>query len=124
MTNQETFDIVLAHARKQQSKSMALFTHRADYETCAYRGNDGKMCFVGVLIPDSEYDVSLEGEAICVQGNAVSRLALRLGYSDIGFLRRLQGIHDCYGVEQWESRFKLLANEHDLIYQEPLCCLT
>jgi hypothetical protein len=56
-TLQETFDKMVNHLRKQNSKSL-LADERDD--TCAYRGKDGKMCAVGCLIEDEFYDPSLE----------------------------------------------------------------
>ena len=58
MNQQELFDVVVAHARKQGKKSTQ--TGRTDGR-CLYRGPDNLKCFMGTLIEDSEYHHVWEG---------------------------------------------------------------
>lgn len=112
-TLQETFDTVVAHARKQQAKSM-LRSGLSEYaKICAYRGDGGLACFAGCLIPDDRYSRDLECE-IASQGK-VRALFLELGYLP-NFVRQLQVIHDATIVEDWEQEFKNLALAYDLNY--------
>jgi hypothetical protein len=54
MEKQEVFDIVVDHLRKQGQPSIG------SQGSCAYRGDKGRRCAIGVLIPDSKYSSSLE----------------------------------------------------------------
>jgi len=56
--------------------------------SCAYRGRDGAMCAVGVLLDDGDYDEAFEG---------VNVVDIRLpGHlkPHVGLLAELQGLHD------------------------------
>lgn len=50
MTPQEIFDTVVRHAFTQRAPARNM-----DPPHCRYRAEDGKKCFVGVLIPDNIY---------------------------------------------------------------------
>lgn len=106
MTDQEIFDAVVTHARKQQARSVS---HHGD---CCYRGNNGLRCFAGCLIADEDYDPSMEGSN-CMLLPPIIKLT-----QNTGLVRSLQTIHDKYGVEYWESRFKALAIANGLEYRE------
>ena len=105
---QEIFDIVVAHARTMDKKS----TRCRPEPVCAYRGEQGRKCFVGALIPDEEYDVSMEGP--------ISMLApVEMPYlSDKSYrlLIELQGIHDLTPMNKWEEGLKDVAEEFGLNY--------
>lgn len=70
MNAQEIFETVVRHLSKQGRRSMRAL-HGAERPEwieggapamrCAYRGDGGTMCAVGVLIPDEEYRPTLEG---------------------------------------------------------------
>jgi hypothetical protein len=131
MNDQQFFDAALAHARKQKALS------RGSYDTdevgnitgCMYRGSNGRMCFVGVLIKDKHYTPELEGKI--ASGEAV-RNALKLSgvRPSSRFLRDVQQIHDNTplhtankGADEllayWEKDFKALAAKHRLVYTPP-----
>lgn len=62
---QEIFDGVCAQLAKQGGPSMAFIKTKYDLDgstACAYRGANGRMCALGVLIPDEEYNPKHEGE--------------------------------------------------------------
>ena len=112
-TLQETFDKIVDHLRKQNSKSL-MEAPRDD--SCAYRGQDGKMCAVGCLIEDEFYDPSLEENIV---SNPKVRNALRNSGYDIdgAFLKlmvSMQECHDLKAVKDWESSFCIIANDHNL----------
>ena len=59
----EIFDYVVTHLKNQKSQSMGSI-YFADSDECAYRGLDNKMCAVGCLIADDEYESSMEGKNV------------------------------------------------------------
>ena len=112
MTNQEVFDKVVAHARQQGCKSMIEdVLHPEEAPICAYRGENNTKCFAGILIPDEDYRKSYEGKVSMAVFHEI-------GITDMdGFLvRDLQIIHDKFDVEEWEGKFKKLANDWLLVY--------
>lgn len=109
MTNQEVFDKVVAHLRKQNAKS-------ADNERCLYRAPDGKMCAVGCLIPDEMYDPEMEGATASdeIVGQVLDELKI-----DWKLALDLQYIHDDYDVEEWEERLEFIAMQYKLEMSAP-----
>lgn len=112
-TLQETFDKIVDHLRKQNSKSL-MEAPRDD--TCAYRGQDGKMCAVGCLIKDEFYDPSLEENIV---QNKLVKNALNLsGYcTDEKFLKLMESMQQCHdlnSVKDWEYHFGSIATRYDL----------
>ena len=96
----EIFDYVVTHLKNQKSQSMGsiYFADDDDYDvdldgyTCAYRGLDNKMCAVGCLIADDEYEPSMEDENVprlIVLGKLPARLV-----PHESMLLELQGLHD------------------------------
>ena len=55
VTTQDMFNTMVRHLIKQRVRST-----QADGYSCAYRGVDGTMCAVGVLIADEHYHADLE----------------------------------------------------------------
>lgn len=107
MNNQEIFDIVVAHARKQGEKSTGVARN------CTYRNEDGLKCFVGALISDEDYREDMEGYAV----NDIMYI-----YPDIlpddsfDLLVDLQNTHDVGDVLNWEKSFNCLAQKYNLVY--------
>lgn len=58
MTPQEIFDTVAKHLFTQGCRSIEVDDEGE--ESCLYRGPEGRMCAVGVLIPDEIYDPLME----------------------------------------------------------------
>lgn len=106
MTHQETFDLIVAHLRKQNEKSL-----NGDY--CRYKNADGLKCAVGALIPDEKYSISLE-ERNALE-HPVAELLLELGH-DPALCNRLQIVHDVYLIDDWEEQFREVAREFRLKY--------
>lgn len=122
MTAQELFDQVVAHLRKQNSKSLltdeqckALFQQQG---SCAYRSLDGKKCAVGAAIMDEEYSPMMEGKCSHYVIETISSLTNRLG-EHRSLLRYLQKIHDDQPVERWEEFLQLAATDFHLVYTPP-----
>ena len=134
MTDQEQFDIVVRHARKQG--------HRCVDEggDCLYRF-EGDKCFAGALIPDNVYSTGMEQLIIkpLLNANTVSDIRpdsmegtdgtltdknlqdLRgLGLAEhANLVVKLQKIHDDYEPNRWERQFEDIAQTYGLTYSAP-----
>jgi len=108
MNEQETFDKVVEHLRKQNELSQR-------NGTCLYRGPNGLKCAAGCLIPDELYEARMEGKI-------VSASILNKVFKDynIDLIGSLQKCHDYTEIEDWEGKFKAIANLYDLVYKEPV----
>ena len=126
MNKQDVFNRVVAHARKQGQQS----TLKGGIG-CAYRGDSGAKCFVGVLIGDDAYHAALECNAA---SSYKVQQALRLSGvaiddpEDEDFLVALQKIHDAkvttevlqYGLTNyWEQQFEVFAADRGVTYTPP-----
>ena len=104
MTDQEAFETMVRHLRRQGEKSVNA------KGSCVYRGPKALRCAVGCLIPDDQYKRSLEGKGASCIANKVPAL------SDIGpgLLSEMQLVHDDLDVSQWEEGFKDVAQVFSL----------
>ena len=109
MNNQEAFDIMVQHLRKQGRKSVS----PNDPNDCAYRGADGLKCAIGALLSDNEYKAEFEGNSV----NCLLDYGL-LRDLDIGLLMDMQNIHDFAPVHRWEARFQDVAEDYELTLPE------
>lgn len=88
---------------------------------CQYRGDNGTMCAVGCLIPDSQYDESFEGEPINGTNNAqdLRRLLNKLYPGvDMSMLVSWQRYHDGTDYQSWvdgEEGSTSPTGQHDRI---------
>ena len=57
---QQMFDFMLNHLRNQGGPSVADRADEGD-ASCMYRGNNGRMCAIGCMVPDSSYKTAFEG---------------------------------------------------------------
>lgn len=128
---QDLFDTMASHLLAQGERSVD------ELKACLYRCDDGKMCAVGVLIPDYKYHSVLEGDT--VQSLVVTGPLMNV-YSDLHeayltpefeakkrLLFRMQRAHDAcrleheQGVMTWReifaSRLWTVANDLNLIYK-------
>lgn len=115
---QETFDIVVNHLRQQGEKGVD-----ESLGTCVYRGPNGLMCAAGVLIRDDQYSSDMEGWGVTSGSSSDKRYELSKAGKiveenghDIKLVIELQNIHDFHEIRHWESKFKELADRHNLIY--------
>jgi len=58
-TDQTAFDFAARKLCEQGTRSMARFKNTL---TCAYRGEEGRVCHVGALIPDDQYSPKIENK--------------------------------------------------------------
>ena len=105
MTNQEAFDKMVAHLRKQGQKAQ-------ENGTCRYRTKEGLMCAVGCLISDAEYKRGMEGMGVEHMMAAYEVLQ----DLDPPFLAEMQDTHDAYDPADWEKRFASTAARYGLVY--------
>lgn len=108
MTNQEAFDRMVTHLRKQGGKS------EAHDGMCVYRAPSGRRCAVGVLITDEFYLDELEGQLV---RDEQMRLVLNKAIPgvDLGLLDMMQEVHDKVAVCYWEENWKKVAERYHLI---------
>ena len=99
MTDQEAFETMVRHLRKQGRTSVNA------RGACAYRGPKGLRCAVGCLIPDDQYKRSFEGET----AECIAKKVPALSDIEPGILSEMQSIHDDCDVSQWEEGFKGVA---------------
>jgi len=119
MNTQEVFDKVVSHLRMQGAKSMACGPN-IDELVCAYRGNNGRKCAVGCLIPDKEYDPRIEGVSVYTiigSTNSFSEDTKNLIGANSSLLRDLQKVHDEQEVCNWDINFASLAQKYKLEYE-------
>ena len=128
LTLQQAFDLGLNGIRAQRYQQSVRTWPNAN--TCAYRGVGGLKCWIGHCIPDSVYDVSLEGTSIdrwvTDQRQAYSGLrSLFVGHFPSA-LRKLQSLHDQLlqadrpgRIEAFEAGCQAFAREYYLTYTAP-----
>jgi hypothetical protein len=111
-TQQETFNTIVKHLRKQGKK--------ANIDGCCkYRLETPEgvlMCAAGCLIPDEKYEPSFEGKLVTTCPK-LKEILSDLGH-DTYIIRSLQGIHDEHEVEDWEKEFSAVASNYKLTVPE------
>lgn len=108
MTPQELFNIVSAHLLKQNSKS----TTRVEWDDhCVYRGDDGKKCAIGCLIPDDKYSTDMEGQN-CHADDI--RDASGITDDTANLAESLQRLHDITEVIDWRTSLNAVAESYGL----------
>lgn len=110
-TLQQIFDVVALHLLTQNAKSLD-----ESGKQCMYRGEAGRKCAAGVLIPDDKYSFNLEAKSVSA---AVVRAALGLSEYEIPellLIQKLQNLHDNSTIEpeEWPERLTELAYEQSL----------
>lgn len=118
---QDLFDTVSDHLLKQKRKSKLApeDVNEDDNGTgCAYRGEGGLKCAVGILIDDNVYETRLENLGV---GNSEVLHALRAsgwgvakGSKAEKLLSDLQVIHDTAFVKNWKEELTELAEKNKL----------
>lgn len=138
LTLQGVYDKVARHLLTQRARSrLSVAPHCKDLGGgCAYRGEGGRACAVGCLIPDNAYDPGFDdgrwvGQQLGGKGASGTTLwmilevpqfsaALRAGGVDVSsqevlrLLAQLQHIHDALLVQDWAVHLRGLARDHGL----------
>lgn len=116
MDNQQIFDHVVDHLRKQKIRSVSA---DGTYASCAYRGVDNTKCAIGCLIEDDEYHPSFEG--IGVEGLLRRKSEFKnFNHTHGGFLFWLQIFHDREmdrGPDKAVQYLGLIASKFGLNYE-------
>ncbi len=118
MNRQEVFDYVTEHLFRQGEAS------RSVDGLCSYRGDAGKECAVGCIIPDKHYRKDLEGLSACGSSfiHKIEEISppLHKKMKSIGFnfLRDLQCVHDMglswKDTRSLKERLKVVARDYNL----------
>lgn len=113
MTDQEAFDHVVAHLRKQNEQA------RADppMNNCRYRDEHGRSCAVGCLLTDEEYEKygkHWEGHTLSYIPRTV--LPEKLRTVTFSLLSALQAVHDNCPVTLWEEELRNVAKRFSLVF--------
>lgn len=106
MKNQEAFNTMVQHLRKQSAKSLQA---GSDIK-CMYRAPNGLRCAVGCLIPDNEYADHMDNSSLC----RVIELVPALQEISYSLLTMMQSIHDGQEVAEWEDGFLRVATQFRL----------
>lgn len=127
LTNQEIFDKILNHLRKQGKASIS------DGGKCMYRGDNGNSCAVGCLISDEDYlesfDIPNDSDVTSMLKNLKFKQALINSGIDITndktmtLLIEMQSAHDTavfrdYWLYQFNESMQCVAVAHNLTYTD------
>lgn len=117
LREQHTFDVVKEHLLSMETPSLL---PNGDSSDCAYHGENGGRCAIGIILPDYVYSESFELESIDSLMEAeqdVIDALMNEGYSiDPEFLVSLQQIHDSFFTNMEEHLVKL-AIQYELRYE-------
>lgn len=83
------FESVIGHLKRQEWRR-SIASGSDDYNPCAYRGLDNTKCAVGHLIPNRNYNITLEGNDVCSITNKLPSYANKY----MMLLSNLQSFHD------------------------------
>lgn len=112
MTNQEIFDRVIAHLRKQGEPAVN------DEGDCRYRVEvDDRvlMCAVGCLIADEHYSENFEGKSLCDHIEVCEAVEASIGkVRSWRLLGDLQYAHDYRWDRSGPSCFREVAEKYNL----------
>lgn len=112
-TDQETFDFIVNHLRKQQKKASN------KNGSCKFRLEQNEevlKCAVGCLIPDEMYDTIFEEQGGLTTEHPIWPVLEELGYHNYLLLKDFQVVHDSHQVLKWEERFRYIAAKYNLVY--------
>jgi len=119
MTKQEIYTKVRNHLLSQGAKSMLPRSSNDFQAQCAYRGEEGRSCAAGCLIPDENYHPGLESFSATSPG-----VAAAMGYlwgertqeqdEQLHLIRELQVIHDTFHPCNWRERLDMVAESYGL----------
>jgi len=108
MNEQEAFDKMVTHLRKQGIRS-----ERED-QLCLLRSN-GLKCAIGALITDEEYEPKMENLPL----HDLVPVVPVLGALLYEFLWDMREVHDNTPPESWEQGFEEVAANYGLEYTAP-----
>lgn len=113
-TEQQVFDAVVAHARKQGCRSFRKMSGEHLLERCAYRGKNNTKCFAGIFISDGQYNPKYEQNSWSA---LVHKSIAPTTHKEL--IMSLQNVHDTVPVQYWEVEFSYIAKDYGLQYTPP-----
>ena len=121
-TPQSLFTTVARHLLTQMERSVR-DAPDAPGNGCAYRGDDGRKCAVGCLIPDEQYRPKFEGINVSQPGTTAKalRAAAGIGEKDLRTITladRLQALHDNQHPSAWRGCLARVAADYGLTMPE------
>ncbi len=114
---QAIFDRVAGHLLKQKAKSVTVVADAGVCDPiCAYRGEDGLRCAIGVLIPDKKYRAHFEGVPLTGMSvnSALARAAGIRTEAQFDLASDLQYVHDDETVRMWPHALREVAQRYRL----------
>jgi hypothetical protein len=116
MTPQQAFTAAVC-GLASQNWERSTRPHPIGINACRYRGDDGRRCAVGWLIPDELYTEEMEGEA----ADGVADL---LGVTDRALVVLLEDMQDTHDTSRsylsMREHFKRIADRYGLAWPEGL----
>lgn len=103
MNAQECFNLIVLQMMAQGEPSIS------KDKACAYRGLEGRKCAAGHLLPDKDYDPTMEGRSFAslVESNLVS---LKFDHpSTVEMIQMMQKAHDNAGRKFFVQDFRTEA---------------
>lgn len=113
MNDQEAFDKMVSHLRKQGCRATGSNTTGSN--VCLLHAENGLMCAVGCLISKDDYDPIMEYQPLSDLFSEVDVLK-SLNFDMVWEMRN---IHDSENTSDWELHFKHCAENHGLEYKPP-----
>lgn len=114
MNKQALFNRVATHLLTQGQRSIAANIAFNGDPGCAYRGEDGLKCAVGVLISDSRYTPKMENLPVCQLITKFGKRLPKFFTVHYNMLASLQDIHDRSSEEHWRIDLERYAKKHGL----------
>jgi hypothetical protein len=122
-TRQQMFDFMLNHLRNQGGPSVNDSAGGGIGESgCMYRGDNGRMCAIGCMVPDILYDADLEGLPARV---CIDKIKVTIDSKTREFLYKSQSnLHDALSKEYFLTNLEKnaidLADQYQLTYTPPV----
>lgn len=108
MNAQEIFDTVATHLLKQNARSMGGIGDGGE-PYCRYRGDAGRKCAIGCLIPDEVYTTEMERNPVGALTTRFKEALPSYFREHIALLCDLQTIHDQYEPSGWRDGLAYLG---------------
>jgi hypothetical protein len=105
MDKQEIFNTVYLGLASQGFKRSI----NTEAVRCMYRGDEGRKCAAGWLIPDNEYDPAIENEGIVIY---VDYFKNKYDPNTLYFIKDLQESHDWFDTPEMVKESLIRRAEH------------
>lgn len=122
MSLQEAFNKIWERA-KDPRRSMR--QPGARNSICAYRSPDGLKCFIGVLLPDTNYDPRMDGHGINLGEEKYTGLTyvgpltgVEQTGRNVDALFAMQRVHDGHEPCDWQRSLRYIAERYQLTVPE------